>query len=711
MFELRGKYNTAKVFTNRTDNVMNSQLIEFLNQEYSKDSTIRIMPDCHAGKGCVIGTTMTIHGKVNVNMVGVDIGCLDKDTEILTPQGWLKISDYKNEQILMYDTVTDMAFFDYPKMYLKGPCDEFIHFKNSKNLDQMVSTEHHMIVYTGNKHRGYIKNDFSAIDFEEKLSGLKKADNYTTKTTFQIDNKGLNYTDNDIRIFVMLSADARLRPLKNGNTYVELHFKKQRKINRACKLLCNAHIPHKVSVYGDGSTCIMFTTNKYTTKDLTQFYLASIQQLQVLCDEVCFWDGTVDAKRNHRTYYTTNKVNADVVQFAYNATGIRSCLYVQKNVSNPKWKRIYTVQPTMNAYVSYRVDTVTRERSIDGYKYCFNTDTGSFVIRRNNKISITGNCGMLTIPLTEKEIDFAKLDEVINKYVPSGMNVHQTERNYNGLENLVATVSIERAKKSLGTLGGGNHFIEIDIDDNGNYYLVIHSGSRHLGKEIAEYHHKKAIDYCQKSQGDMRELVAKLKAEGHEKEISAAIEKLKATPKVPKELSYLEGALLDDYLNDMKIAQKFACDNRKAIALAIVENMNFDKSCFENAFETIHNYIDFNDNVLRKGAVSAHKGETLLIPMNMRDGSLICVGKGNEDWNCSAPHGAGRLMSRSEAKTTVSIEEFAESMKGIYSTSVCESTLDESPMAYKPMDEIIANIEPTVDIVKVIKPVYNFKAH
>lgn len=365
MFELRGKYNNAKVFTDRVDNTMNSQIIEFLNQEYSKDSVIRIMPDCHAGKGCVIGTTMTIHGKVNVNMVGVDIGC-----------------------------------------------------------------------------------------------------------------------------------------------------------------------------------------------------------------------------------------------------------------------------------------------------------------------------GMLTIPLVEKEIDFAKLDEVIRKHIPSGASVHQKEQLCDvPIEQLVATTDLERIRKSVGSLGGGNHFIEIDKDDENNLYLVIHSGSRSLGTDVVVYHQHKAVENLQ-----------------------IANENVDC-------MAYLKGSLLEDYLHDMKITQEYAKLNRKVMALAIVENMGFDKSCFNNAFETIHNYIDFKDNVLRKGAVSAHKGEKLLIPMNMRDGSLICVGKGNKDWNCSAPHGAGRMLSRSEAKAKISIEEYKEAMKGIFTTSVSNKTLDESPMVYKPMDEIIANIEPTVDIVKVIKPVYNFKAH
>lgn len=304
----------------------------------------------------------------------------------------------------------------------------------------------------------------------------------------------------------------------------------------------------------------------------------------------------------------------------------------------------------------------------------------------NNKINVNMvgvdiGCGMLTVPLKEKDVDFKTLDEVIRKYVPSGASIHQNEKDFPELNNLNATIDKSRAKKSIGTLGSGNHFIEVNKDTDGNLYLVIHTGSRHLGLEIAVYHHNVAIEYC------------------------------KAIPKIEKEYSYLENELLENYLNDMKIAQRFAVANRKTIAEAIINNMHLDKSCFENSFETIHNYISFEDNILRKGAVSAKAGEKLLIPINMRDGSLICIGKGNPDWNYSAPHGAGRLMSRSQAKDNISLDDFKETMNGIYSTSICKDTLDESPMAYKPMEEITDCITETVDIIKVIKPVYNFKAH
>lgn len=308
-----------------------------------------------------------------------------------------------------------------------------------------------------------------------------------------------------------------------------------------------------------------------------------------------------------------------------------------------------------------------------------------------NLVGVDIGCGMLAVRIAEKDVDLPKLDDVINTYVPAGFNVNDEPLgNFSHLNDLVAPANISLAYCSIGSLlGGGNHFIELDKDDDGNLWLVIHTGSRHLGLEVAKYY---------------QELAYK-----QEKEIEKTINALKMhEPHIPKSLCYVSGQAFKDYIHDMEIVQKHAELNRKYIADTIIEKMGWH-ICEE--FQTIHNYIDTKNLILRKGSVSARDGEKLIIPINMRDGSLICIGKGNPDWNYSAPHGAGRILSRSEAKDAVGIDEFRESMKGIYSSSVMESTIDESPMVYKPMEEIMKNIKDTVDIVKVIKPVYNFKAH
>lgn len=345
-----------------------------------------------------------------------------------------------------------------------------------------------------------------------------------------------------------------------------------------------------------------------------------------------------------------------------------------------------------------------------------------------NLVGVDIGCGMLAIKLKEKEIDLKLLDEVINKYVPAGFEIHESPVSRSFANKIIAPVDVDKAFKSLSSLGGGNHFLEIDRDSRGNLWLVVHTGSRHLGIEVCEYYQNRAYEKLQESAkgGSLKQLInstiSELKTAHREKEISKQIEKIKAdyerenNTKVPRELAYLTGQDFDDYIHDMQLTQQHAAINRKCIADTIITKMDLhpvSKDCCydEDYFDTIHNYIDCDNMILRKGSVSAELGERLIIPMNMRDGSLICIGKGNPDWNYSAPHGAGRIMSRSQAKDRVNLDDFEESMKGIYSTSVCESTIDESPFVYKPMQEIIDNIKDTVEIIDIIKPIYNFKAH
>ena len=366
-----------------------------------------------------------------------------------------------------------------------------------------------------------------------------------------------------------------------------------------------------------------------------------------------------------------------------------------------------------------------------------------------NIVGVDIGCGMLCVELGNIDLDLERLDKIIREYVPSGFEVHD-ERKYKFLElqDLKCYRELrdtKRLERSIGTLGGGNHFIEIDIDEDNNKYLVIHTGSRNLGKQVAEYYQELANQLCNYNIGEYKEkqqeLIKTYKEQDRKQEIQSALMKLKEEyktdhKKIPKDLAYLEGQYREDYLHDMKICQEFAKDNRLCIAKQILCNY-FELPYYEGYksvrlrkkatsacdwytqdmvekdfwyFETIHNYISFEDNIVRKGAISAKKGEMVLIPMNMRDGCIIGVGKGNDDWNQSAPHGAGRIMSRMKAKETFNLDEYKESMKDIYTTSVNENTIDEAPFVYKPMQEIIDNISDTVDIIKIIKPIYNFKA-
>lgn len=331
-----------------------------------------------------------------------------------------------------------------------------------------------------------------------------------------------------------------------------------------------------------------------------------------------------------------------------------------------------------------------------------------------NLVGVDIGCGMETVTIKEDNLDMVRLDRVIRERVPAGFEVRAVAHKYADRVDLremrcADRVDINRARNSVGTLGGGNHFIEVDRDDEGKLYIVVHSGSRHLGLEVAKHYQEAGYKKISDQSDGLEKLIEELKAAGRQREIQQEIKKYKSEYQydIPKALAYVDGSLFDDYIHDMKIVQKFAEINRQAMMDEIMSGMEVH---VDEQFTTIHNYIDTDSMILRKGAVSAKRGEILLIPINMRDGSIIGVGKGNEDWNCSAPHGAGRLMSRAKAKEKFTVAEFEEQMDGIYTTSVNQETLDECPMAYKSMDAITENIGPTVDILKIIKPVYNFKA-
>ncbi len=330
-------------------------------------------------------------------------------------------------------------------------------------------------------------------------------------------------------------------------------------------------------------------------------------------------------------------------------------------------------------------------------------------------VGVDIGCGMETVRLKSRDIDPEKLDKLIRAAIPSGFATRKKPHPYAAKARLSSLyclkfIDLEKDILCLGTLGGGNHFIEADRGDDGALYIVIHSGSRHLGKDVAMHYQKAAYERLNGSaEEDVKRLAERLKKQGKAHFINNEITKLKNTKRteVPKAYTYVEGELFEKYIHDMKIVQDFAVLNRRAMINEIVQGLELE---IEDSFTTIHNYIDTEKMILRKGAVSAQKGERLIIPINMRDGSLICTGKGCADWNFSAPHGAGRLFSRSDAKELFTVEEYKEQMRGIYTTSVCGCTLDESPMAYKTMEDITKNIGDTVDITEIIKPVYNFKA-
>lgn len=334
-----------------------------------------------------------------------------------------------------------------------------------------------------------------------------------------------------------------------------------------------------------------------------------------------------------------------------------------------------------------------------------------------NVVGVDIGCGMYTVNLGKDDVDFEKLDEAAH-FIPSGREVWEGRQERFDLTDLHCYRELKDAKRlarSLGTLGGGNHFIEINEATDGTKYLIIHSGSRNLGKQVAELYQKLAInlnrgygEYLKK----MDEIISSYKEQGRRSEIQSALKQLQwqvyeSPVSIPEDLCYLEGKYLEDYLHDVDICQVFARRSREKMAEIILERTRMN-GC--DAFHTIHNYIDTDEMILRKGAIAAHKGKRVLIPINMKDGSILAIGKGNPEWNYSAPHGAGRIMSRTKAKNELNLDEYKQAMKGIYTTSANENTLDEAPMAYKSQESIIDVIRESVDIIDVMKPIYNFKA-
>lgn len=328
-----------------------------------------------------------------------------------------------------------------------------------------------------------------------------------------------------------------------------------------------------------------------------------------------------------------------------------------------------------------------------------------------NIVGVDIGCGMEAVRLKVRKLDLGALDSIIKKKIPSGFNVRAKMHKFAQRARIdqlrcLKHINANRAELSIGTLGGGNHFIEVGLDGDGRYWLVVHTGSRHLGKQVADYYQNAAHKNLNNKAKERKKLIETLREQGRHQEIEEKLKEIESY-NVPKQLAYVQEELFDDYLHDMQLVQEYAELNRKAIVDEIITSLKLKE---DDSFSTIHNYIEIESKILRKGAIAAYEGQRVLIPMNMRDGSLICRGKGNPEWNYSAPHGAGRIMSRREAKNSIPMEEYKKSMEGIYTTCVNRATVDEAPMAYKPMEEIIGHIHDTVYILDIIKPVYNYKA-
>ena len=638
-----------------------------------------LMPDAHGGYDAPIGSVIALKDWVVPSWIGYDIGCLDKDTEYLTPTGWKKINDYNNEDIMTYDVSSKIAFFDKPKAYIKEKCKEF-NYLNNGVVNQMLSDEHKVLLFSSINKR--TKKDGFIKDLIEKNRNLSKGINQQFKTTFDILNtNNINYSDEEIRLIVAIQADGHIR--KSGR--VEFHLVKKRKIERLKKLLKKNNLEYKLTIGINGSTYIYFNFNK-ATKELKFMWGANSKQLKILTSESIYWDGCYSKIKNRCYYSSVNKENIDIMQYAYATQGIRS------NFAGTKQKEhhniCYQLYTTGNNFVNFpKKNNITRVKSVDGYKYCFTTSTGYFIIRRKGKIVITGNCGMYAVRLNIKKNEVNDLEELHKKLhavVPCGNSIHSNGDLFNmvinrGSESIRQAFKKRKVEQQFGTLGGGNHFLELSYDDEDNVWIVVHSGSRGFGHEVATYWIKK-----QKEETCNLGWYSKSK----------------------------EGKR---YIEDMAICLNYALENRKMMILNTIKELEKNVGRNIEMIEGInrnHNHMDIAHgyHIHRKGATHAENGMFGVIPANMRDGAFIVKGLGNPNSLWSSSHGAGRKMSRTVANKTLSLETFKDQMKNVVG-DVELKTLDESPNAYKNIHDIIdMQVENNIiEVVTHIKPFLNLK--
>lgn len=770
MFELIGKYAKAVILTDNIEQGAISQLYNFLNSKAAENSKIAVMPDVHQGAGCVIGFTQTIIDKVVPNLVGVDIGCFTKDTKVALTDGRnLSFEELINEKdkehygysidkngnvqvsklefprkIKKADKLLEIELDNGEKIkctldhvFYKRDCSEVeakdlkvgdslypLYIKSAKDVFEN-SDDEHLCIFDG-KNSEYVLIHKLSDDYNERhglgvhFNGrgyvrhhkdFNKFNNDPTNIQRVLweDHRRIHATSmsltNKLGITGFAAAErkypglARRASIKRAEaTWNGPNAEENRK--KAAKRLAEGNRSEK-SRAAASKRQKEHNTSKFSEHNKEE-WMKNRQKLGRV-RKVLLWLQENNLEINEKNYNEARK-NFYNYKFYKDAKQLVESL----GLSFEKILKGETV--TNHKIVSIK--------EIEGDDvYCLTCqEFGNFALASGVFVH---NCGMLVLKIDKKygkelfnKSGLEKLDKVIRQHIPMGMNHRNKKHAFCDkvhINEIKAPINAEKLMLSIGTMGGGNHFIEVDKDSNGDYYIVIHSGSRHLGIEVCKYYQNLAIKYHSSNTKERDELVAKLKAEGREKDIQAELAKIKKEP-IPNELAYLEGNDLEDYLHDMKLAQEYAIWNREAMLNEIMEHMGIKKKMILDKLCTIHNYIDVENRILRKGAISLQKDETAVIPINMSYGSLIVKGKGNAEYNFSGPHGAGRLMSRSAAKESLKMEDFKASMKDVFTTSVSTATIDEAPMAYKSAEDILENIKDLCDVVEIIKPIYNVKA-
>jgi tRNA-splicing ligase RtcB (3'-phosphate/5'-hydroxy nucleic acid ligase) len=665
---------------------------------------VAVMPDCHYGKGATVGSVIAMKDALSPAAVGVDLGCLDKETEYLTITGWKKITEWKGEEILQFDPTTGMAEFTKPLSYIKKDQEYFYHLKHSKGLDQKVCPEHRILFYK--KYDRVIRPHtvMAAKDFVSKHKSLSKGLAGGFLTTFKVEDDKKTRNLDLLKVHIMVSADGCLR----SDHGCEVHLKKERKVKRAANLLKLAGIEYKFYEHADGTKTYAFNPPLQTKSLNILFSLPSVQLVE-LVDEIFEWDGHT-ASDGQRTFSSVVKENADAVQFALAATGIRGGIH-RTTYKDKNWNDTFSVYTTKNKFVNMTPDKanpVEKVASEDGKSYCFSVPTGYFVARRSDNIFITGNCGMTAAltNLTASDLPESLHDirNEIEKAIPTGFNSHQSEafsklqafKHGSGKvlkETLWADFDIltdkvqnlkGRALCQAGTLGGENHFVELCISTDQRVWMMLHSGSRNIGKELAEYH------------------IAIAKTLSHntylpDRDLSVFLAK---TPE------------MQAYRRDLFWAQKYAYFNRQVMFELYLQALRkfFPNISTSEYITCHHNYVSeevhYGEDVIvtRKGAIAANKGQMGIIPGSMGTKSYIVKGKGNPESFNSASHGAGRKLSRGAAKRQFTEEDLAQQTAGVECRKD-SSVIDEIPGAYKNIEQVMEYQSDLVEIVAELKQV------
>lgn len=677
---------------------------------------VSLMPDAHPGMGMPIGGVIACKDVVIPNAVGVDIGCVDKETEYLSIEGWKKISEYENDKILVFDKNTNSCFFEIPQKYIVLPCDKFYHIKTNYGIDQMLCSEHNLLLVKGSHNREKSRGKYYDIKMEQMFEINKKLklgirDKFLSIIPNISNYSYIDLSDIELRIQIMVMADGHF---VNNTQKCRCNFKKDRKIKRAEKLLNNANIPFEKKQYKDITEFYFIAPQK--EKRISSFWKASKDQLKIICDEVLNWDGTV-IKRD--CFFSKYKEDADFIQYAFATCGRRSTISYDNRIGKEGYRVLISKTTMVGIDGSSKDNNIKEVPSVDGLKYCFTTSTGYWIMRRNNCITVTGNCGMAfletNIPVNEiKSINttdgnlIKTIIKTIYNNIPSGKRHHKEQQNCFLLENppeeimhiSIVKNEIESAKFQVGTLGGGNHFIELQQNEAGNLCLMLHSGSRNFGYKIANHFNALAQE------------IGGFKYRG-----DSGLAELDVNSKDGK-----------DYLLAMNFALDFAKENRRLMLekfKSIVFNLLKKYSTITN-FEILsevnihHNYAaieeHFGENVWvhRKGAICMTEGAIGIIPGSMGTSSYIVKGKGNKNSFCSASHGAGRVMGRNAFNKQYSLEKAEKSMEGIeyLGWSVDrKGKLDfsEAPEAYKNIDDVINAELDLVDVVMKLKPIGSVK--